>query len=299
LLVLLLMVVVAAFPALFSTHEPGVGVGPRYRSYCLGPSDTFLCPTKVDPGIELGGQVITQPSVEAGQLNTPLGTDQLGRDVYSRIVWGTRVAVQVGFGALILSAAVGLLIGVSSGYLGGGYDLTLQRLVDSVMAFPPLVVLLALPNMIGGPTVPKLILILGLLGGIGGSRVIRAAVLGLRHAQYIDAARTIGATDLRVMVHHVVPNVLPPLMVQTTIGLGATILAESALSFVGLGVQENSRPTWGYMLNLGRQVATEYPWQAIWPGLAIAIAVFSVNMLGDALRDLLDPRLRGAGSNFN
>jgi peptide/nickel transport system permease protein len=298
LLVLLLMLVIAAVPGWFSTHAPGADVGPRYRSYCLGPQDSFLCPTKVDPGIELAGVVITPPTVEEGAYDTPLGTDQLGRDVYSRIIWGTRVAVQVGFGALLLSATISLLIGVSSGYLGGTYDLALQRLVDSVLAFPPLVVLLALPNMIGGPSVGKLIMILGILGGIGGSRVIRASVIGLRHSQYIDAARTIGADDVRIMLVHIVPNILPTLMVQATIGLGATILAESALSFVGLGVQENSRPTWGYMLNLGRSVASQYPWQAIWPGLAIAIAVFSVNMLGDALRDLLDPRLRGAGNNF-
>jgi peptide/nickel transport system permease protein len=298
LLVLVLMLVVAMFPGRFSTHPPGGDVGPRFRNYCVGPQDSFLCPTKVEAGIELAGVQVTPPTVEKGQLNTPLGTDQLGRDVYSRIVWGTRVAVQVGFGALLLSACVSLVIGLSSGYLGGKYDLILQRFVDSVMAFPPLVVLLALPNMIGGPSVSKLILILGILGGIGGSRVIRAAVLSLAGAQYIEAARTIGAHDLRIMSRHVLPNVLPPLIVQATIGLGATILAESALSFVGLGVQENSRPTWGYMLNLGRGVASQYPWQAIWPGLAIAIAVFSVNMLGDALRDLLDPRLRGGSNNF-
>lgn len=298
LVVLVLMLVIAVAPGMFSTHEPGADVGPRYRSYCLGPKDTFMCPTKVDPGLELAGVVITPPTIEGGQYDTPLGTDQLGRDIYSRIMWGTRIAVQVGFGALALSAAVSLLIGVSSGYLAGKFDLVLQRLVDSVMAFPPLVVLLALPNMIGGPSVGKLIMILGILGGIGGSRVIRSSVLGLRSLQYIDAARTIGAHDVRIMLVHVVPNILPTLMVQATIGLGATILAESALSFLGLGVQENSRPTWGYMLNLGRGVASQYPWQAIWPGLAIAIAVFSINMLGDALRDLLDPRLRGGSSNF-
>ena len=299
LIVLVVMLVVAAFPSWFSTHPPGADVGPRYRSYCLGPQGSFMCPTKVDPGIELAGVVITPPSEERGQLDTPLGTDQLGRDVYSRIIYGTRIAVQVGFGALALSAFISLVIGVTSGYMGGKYDLVLQRLVDSVMAFPPLVVILALPSMIGGPSVTKLIFILGILGGIGGSRVIRAAVLVLRNSQYIDAARTIGAHDLRIMAVHVVPNILPPLMVQATIGLGATILAESALSFVGLGVQENSRPTWGYMLNLGRNVASQYPWQAVWPGLAIAVAVFSINMLGDALRDLLDPRLRGAGGNFS
>jgi len=298
LVVLVLMVVLALFPATFSTHEPGEDAGTRYRGNCLGPKGSFLCPTKEDPGIELAGVVITPPTTIEGEWDTPLGTDQLGRDVYSRIIWGTRVAVQVGFGALFLSALISLLIGVSSGYIAGKYDLVLQRFVDSVMAFPPLIVLLALPNMIGGPSVPKLILILGILGGIGGSRVMRSAVISLRGSQYIDAARTIGANDIRIMLIHVVPNILPTLMIQVTIGLGATILAESALSFVGLGVQENSRPTWGYMLNLGRGVASQYPWQAIWPGLAIAIAVFSINMLGDALRDLLDPRLRGAGNNF-
>jgi peptide/nickel transport system permease protein len=249
--------------------------------------------------VTLAGKVVTPPTTEEGRYDTPLGTDQLGRDVYSRIVWGTRVAVQVGFGALFLSAAVALLIGVSSGYLGGAYDLVLQRVVDAVMAFPLLIVLLALPNMIGGPSITKLVLILGILTGIGGARVIRSAALGVRSLQYIDAARATGARDTRIMLWHVVPNIMPPLLVQATIGLGATILAESALSFVGLGVQENSRPTWGYMLNLGRQVASQYPWQAIWPGLAIAIAVYSINVFGDALRDLLDPRLRGAGSNFS
>jgi peptide/nickel transport system permease protein len=299
LLVLMLMIVVAAAPGRFSTHPPGGDVGPRYRSYCLGPHDTFLCPTKVDPGVELAGKVVTPPSIEAGRYDTPLGTDQLGRDVYSRIVWGTRVAVLVGFGTLIVSTSIALVIGVSSGYLGGVYDLAPQRVVDAVMAFPPLVVLLALPNMIGGPSVSKLILILGVLAGIAGSRVIRSAVLAVGSHQYIDAARAIGAHDMRIMLRHVIPNIVPSLIVLATIGLGATILAESALSFVGLGVQENSQPTWGYMLNLGRQVASQYPWQAIWPGLAIAIAVYSVNMLGDALRDLLDPRLRGADSNFS
>ncbi|MCC6387665.1 MAG: ABC transporter permease [Dehalococcoidia bacterium] len=298
LLVLLFMLVVAAFPGTFATYDPGADAGGRYKKYCLGPSGTFLCPDKVEPGITIAGRVITEASVLKGDHSTPLGTDQLGRDTYSRIVWGARVAVQVGFGAVLLSSLISLTIGVSSGYFGGRYDMVLQRFVDAMMSFPPLVVLLALPNMIGGPSVPKLIGILGVLGGVGGSRVIRSSVIGLRSLQYVDAAKTIGATDVRIMVRHLLPNIFGPLMVQATIGLGATILAEAGLSFLGLGVQSNSHPTWGYMLNLGRAVAVEEPWQAIWPGLAIAIVVFSINMLGDALRDLLDPRLRGARGNF-
>ena len=299
LVVLVLMLLIAAVPGVFATEDPGKDVGAQYKPYCLGPADTFLCPMKVDGGIELNGVVITEGSTVQGTFSSPLGTDRLGRDIYSRLVYGTRVAVQVGFGAVILSSLIALFIGVTSAYFGGTYDLVVQRFVDSIMAFPPLVILLALPAMIGGPSVGKLVLILGILGGVGGSRVIRSSVLGVRSNQYVDAARTIGATDARIMLLHIVPNIFGPLMVQATIGLGGIILAEASLSFLGLGVQENSKPTWGYMLNLAREVASQQPWQAVWPGVAIAIAVFSINMLGDALRDLLDPRLRGARGGFS
>lgn len=297
--ILTFMLIMAAFPAFFATHDPGADAGERFRSFCLGPSGSFLCPDQVQEGITFGGVTIGgSADVVKGDLSTPLGTDQLGRDTYSRLVWGTRVVVQVGFGAVFLSSLIALSVGVSSGYFGGKFDLIMQRLVDSIMAFPPLVVLLALPNMIGGPSITKLIVILGVLGGIGGSRVIRSSVVGLRSLQYVEAAKTIGATDARIMIRHLVPNIFGTLMVQATIGLGGTILAEAGLSFLGLGVQDNSHPTWGYMLNLGRTVALQEPWQAIWPGIAIAIVVFSINMLGDALRDLLDPRLRGARGSF-
>ncbi len=299
LVVLVGMVVIAVAPGVFATEDPGHDVGVRYKPYCLGPANSFLCPTNVVGGIELNGIVVTEGSTVVGSFSSPLGTDRLGRDIYSRIIYGTRVAVQVGFGAVILSSLIALFIGVTSAYFGGTYDLVLQRFVDSIMAFPPLVILLALPSMIGGPSVWKLVMILGVLGGVGGSRVIRSSVLGVRSNQYVDAARTVGATDARIMIRHIIPNIFGPLMVQATIGLGGVILAEASLSFLGLGVQENSKPTWGYMLNLAREVASQEPWQAVWPGLAIAIAVFSINMLGDALRDLLDPRLRGARGGFS
>jgi len=145
----------------------------------------------------------------------------------------------------------------------------------------------------------KLTVILGFLGGISGSRVIRASTISVRSAQYLDAARTIGAHDGRIMLRHVVPNIFGALMVQATISLGGLILAEAALSFLGFGVVDPNKPTWGQMLNRAAQVSQAHPWQAVWPGLFIALAVFSFNMLGDALRDLLDPRLRGAKGGFN
>jgi peptide/nickel transport system permease protein len=294
LIIIVFMAVVAAFPGLFATHNPGdQDAGDRYQSYCIGPKDTFLCPT-----IREVDTLLDRTTVREGSVSVPLGADNLGRDNYSRIVYGTRIAMQVGFGAVIVSSMIALVIGVTSGYWGGKYDLILQRGVDAVMALPALVILLALPNLIGGPTVTKLVLILGVLGGVGGSRVIRSAVIGVRSAQYIEAARSIGAKPERIMVLHVVPNIFGPLMVQATIGLGGTILAEAALGFLGLGLSDNDTPTWGYMLNLARSVSVQEPWQAVWPGLAIAIAVFSFNMLGDALRDLLDPRLRGARGSF-
>jgi peptide/nickel transport system permease protein len=289
------MLVVALVPGVFATHEPAqTNVAPRFQSYCIGPQDSFLCPTRVESSPLTGERRAFE-----GSLTEPLGTDQLGRDTYSRLVYGTRVSAYVGFGAVLVSSSVALLIGVTCGYFGGRFDAVVQRFVDAVMALPSLVILLALPMMIGGPTFTKLIFILGILGGVHGSRVIRAAVISVRSSQYLEAARVIGAVDRRIMVRHVLPNIFGPLMVQATIGLGGIILAESSLSFLGFGVSNPNQPSWGGMLQLGQLVASDRPMQAVWPGACIALAVFSFNMFGDALRDLLDPRLRGAGGAFN
>jgi peptide/nickel transport system permease protein len=211
-----------------------------------------------------------------------------------------------------ISSLLSLLIGVTCGYFGGTFDAVVQRFVDAIMALPALVVLLALPQMIGrwdmdGPlpfdkssiSFFKLAVVLGVLGGAGGSRVIRAAVISVRSAQYLEAAKVIGARDARIMVRHIVPNIFGPLMVQATIGLGGVILAEAALSFLGFGVVDPNKPTWGQMLNQAQVLASIRIQGVVWPGICIALAVFSFNMLGDALRDLLDPRLRGAGGSFN
>ncbi|MCK9520719.1 MAG: ABC transporter permease, partial [Dehalococcoidia bacterium] len=244
-------------------------------------------------------------------ISVPFGTDQLGRDIYSRIVWGARVAMYVGLGAVLVSSMIALLIGVSTAYFGGTVDTVLQRVVDAVMALPPLVILVSLPTLIGGwdidgglpfdnpgITNTKLLLILGILGGASGSRVIRAAVIGVRSAQYLEAATVLGASHLRIMLRHIVPNIFGPLMVQATIALGGIIITEAALSYLGLGDTDPRHPSWGQMLQLAANNASTQPVQVVWPGVAIALAVFSFNMLGDALRDLLDPRLRGARGNF-
>ena len=312
LLIIVAMLVLAAFPSVFATYNPAqVGVGPRLRNFCLGPTDSFLCPSRTE-GTSIPGLGTINAQVVQGVHSQPLGTDKLGRDNYSRIVYGARWAAYVGFGAVAISSVLALVLGVTTGYFLGAYDSLMQRIVDAIMALPVLVVLLALPQMIGdldldGPlpldepriTFFKLVVILGIIGAAGGSRVIRASVISVRAAQYLEAARVVGCSDARVMLRHVVPNIFGPLMVQATIGLGGVILAESALSFLGFGVVDPNKPTWGQMLNLGQTVAVVEPWQAVWPGLFIALAVFSFNMLGDALRDMLDPRLRGAGGGFN
>jgi len=296
------MLIVAAVPTLLASHRPEkTGVAQRFQRYCIGPKDSFLCPSTE----------VTVPLSEtqhiSGSISEPLGTDQLGRDIFSRIIFGTRVAVYVGFGAVFVSSLLSTVFGVTSGYFGGMFDAVVQRVVDAIMSLPILVVLLALPVMIGrvdldgplpfdhsGITFFKLLLLLGIFGGASGSRVMRSAVLGVKSAQYLEAARASGANHLRIIVRHVIPNIFGPLMVQATIGLGGVILTESALSFLGFGVSDPRFPSWGNMLQLGQQVASREPLQAVWPGIAIALAVFSFNMLGDALRDLLDPRLRKA-----
>jgi peptide/nickel transport system permease protein len=306
LLILVFMMVVAAVPQLFATHGPAeTDAGPRLQNFCLGPQDSFLCPVLKE------NSAITGTRTVHGSLKEPFGTDQLQRDVYSRAVYGARWAIYIGLLAVTISSVISLAVGVSSGYFGGKYDAVVQRFVDAVMALPALVVLLALPQMIGrwdidGPlpldksqiTFFKLALVLGILGGAGGSRVIRSAVLGLRSAQYLEAARVIGCRDTRIMLRHVVPNIFGPLMVQATIGLGGIILAEAALSFLGFGVVDPNKPTWGQMLNQAQGLASSRVQGVVFPGVCIAFAVFSFNMLGDALRDLLDPRLRGAKGSF-
>jgi peptide/nickel transport system permease protein len=222
-----------------------------------------------------------------------LGTDNLSRDLWSRIVYGARVSVTVGFATVLLGTVCATAIGVSSGYFGGVYDLVVQRVVDAWMSFPYLVIVLSVMAVLG-PGLLNVILSLSLIITATSSRVIRGATIAVAQHPYVEAGRALGAGHGRVVFRYLIPNVMPTVIILATIGLGGVILAESALSFLGFGVPP-PYPSWGAMLaGSGRTYMFRAPWMAIWPGVAISLAVFGFNMLGDALRDVLDPRLRGA-----
>ncbi len=222
-----------------------------------------------------------------------LGTDQLGRDLLTRLLYGARISLYVGFGAVALGSVLATVIGVLSGYFGGRVDLLVQRTVDAWMAFPPLLLLMSIMSLVG-PSVLNITVVLGVAFGIQNSRVIRAVALAIKEHTYIEGARAAGAGHLRITAGHILPNVLPTIIVVATTGLSTVILTEASLSFLGLGVPP-PYPTWGGMLSLaGLDHMYQAPWLAIWPAVALSLAVFGFNMLGDGLRDLLDPRLKGS-----
>jgi peptide/nickel transport system permease protein len=222
-----------------------------------------------------------------------LGTDNLSRDMWSRIVFGARVSVTVGFLTIGLATLMATALGVSSGYFGGAYDLVVQRVVDAWLSFPYLIIILSVMAVLG-PGLLNVVLALSLIITATNSRVIRGATIAVAQHAFVEAARAMGCGHARIIVRHILPNVVATVIILATIGLGAAILAESALSFLGFGVPP-PYPSWGSMLSgSGRTYMFRAPWMAIWPGVAISLAVFGFNMLGDALRDVLDPRLRGS-----
>jgi len=222
-----------------------------------------------------------------------LGTDNLGRDMLSRCLYGAQLSVIIGLSAAALATVVSVFIGIVSGYLGGKFDMIMQRFVDAWMSFPDLIILIVVVSVVG-PGMGPVIVILGLLYGIGGSRIIRGAVLSVRENAYVHAAQSTGASLPRILWRHILPNVMAPVIVLFTTRVGAVILAESGLAFLGLGVPPPA-PTWGGMLSgSGRSFMYLAPWLALAPGLCITIVVYAINVFGDALRDLLDPRMRGS-----
>lgn len=220
-----------------------------------------------------------------------LGTDQMGRDIFSRLVYGARTALLVGFSAAFAGGLIGLVLGVASAYFGGWFDLVFQRILDVLMAFPLIILALAVVSVFGTGVFNVILAItIPLIPRCG--RVVRASALAVREIPYVDAARALGFGHSRIVLRHMVPNVVGPFLILLSAFVGQAILAEASLSYLGLGVQEPV-PAWGLMLQGGaEEYATTAPWIAIFPGLAIVMAVLGISLFGDALRDAIDPKLR-------
>jgi len=220
-----------------------------------------------------------------------LGTDQVGRDLLSRVIYGARISMIVGVCTVLLQAVIGAAIGWTSGYIGGKFDLIVQRFVDAWMSLPMLVLLIIVMSLIG-PGMLQIILVLSVWNGIAFSRGSRGLVISIKQAMYFDAARSIGATTPRILFRHLFPNIFPFTIVGISMAIAGIILTEASLSFLGYGIPAPF-PSWGQMLSVGRSFMIDAPWMAIWPGLALTLVVYGMNMFGDAVRDLVDPRLRG------
>ena len=215
------------------------------------------------------------------------GLDELGRDILARVLSGARISLLVGLVVVGVSSAVGIALGSIAGYFGGRIDEAISRVIDILLAFPGLLLAIALVAVLG-PSLTNVVLALSLIGWVGYARLVRGQVLRARELEFVQAARALGASTLRILTRHVIPTTLPAVTVQATLGMGGAILAEAALSFLGLGVQPPT-PSWGTMLSYGRAHLLDAPHLTIFPGLAIAVLVLGFNFLGDGLRDALDP----------
>jgi len=219
------------------------------------------------------------------------GLDELGRDILARILSGARISLLVGLVVVGISSSIGILLGAIAGYFGGRIDEVISRIIDILLAFPSLLLAIAIVAVLG-PSLINVIVALSLIGWVGYARLVRGQVLRARELEFVQAARALGAATPRILTRHVIPTTLPAVTVQATLGMGGAILSEAALSFLGLGVQPPT-PSWGTMLNYGRAHLLDAPHLTIFPGLAIAILVLGFNFLGDGLRDALDPATRG------
>ncbi len=236
-------------------------------------------------------QQVLRDRLEGPSRDHPLGTDHLGRDQLSRVVHGSRVSISIGFFAVFVSTSLAVTVGMPSAYLGGRIDTMTQRVVDIWMAMPGLIMLIFLITIFGR-SLTVMVMVLGTLSAARASRLVRGTTLGVTNEQYVEAARALGATNMRIMVRHVLPNIFHIVLISISVSIGGAILVESTLSFLGLGLPP-PYPAWGRMLNDSRAFLST-PMLGIIPGVAITMTVFAFNVLGDALRDVLDPRLRGS-----
>jgi len=287
------------------SHRPRFRLGPIAGSRALG-AFVGMCVIAFVLVMALGAPLLTRYSpaeldirnrlappvwVPGGTAEHPLGTDQLGRDVLSRLAYGARVSLFVGISAVAVSGVVGVSLGLVAGYYGRLTDDVIMRLADFELAFPFILLAIAILAVLG-PGLSKVILTLGLTGWAQYCRLSRAQVLGLRETEFVEAARTIGASTSRILLRHILPNTLAPVIVIASFSVASVIIAEASLSFLGLGIPV-SVPSWGGMLSEGRAYIERAWWLVTFPGLALMLTVLSINVLGDALRDALDPRLRG------
>lgn len=238
------------------------------------------------PGDPYRGELAA--ALRAPSTAFPLGTDAQGRDVLSRVLFGARLSLAVGLTSQVISLATGLLLGLLAGFRGRWVDALVMRAADVTLAFPSLLLLIAVAAAVR-PSLPVVCVVIGAVGWAGMARLVRGQVLVARGLDYVQAARALGASDVRLMARHVLPNVLGPIIVAATLGVGSAIMAEAALSFVGLGAQPPT-PSWGAMIAEGRDLLRVAPWVSLFPGLAIGLTVLGVNLVGDGLRDALDVR---------
>lgn len=269
---------------------PGMFIGGIAIIICMAALSVFaplIAPWP--PNLEQLNHILEAPS-----LAHPLGTDRLGRDILSRLLYGGRISLWIGFVAVGISILTGSVLGLAAGYFRGITDELIMRLVDIMLCFPSFFLILAVIAFLE-PNLANIMIIIGLTSWMGCARLVRAETLSLRERDYIAAAKLAGCSSFHILWRHILPNTMAPILITATLGVGGAILVESSLSFLGLGVQPPT-PSWGNMLMDGKIAIETAPWVSLYPGLAILITVLGYNMVGESLRDMFDPRLKGNGN---